>query len=81
MGASKVDHLEDNAQASSLNLDKEVFVTIEEIMDNAPEYQGGHERWSYNRIAKILKDSNYRMPSIAHERRQAEKVKNEKKEE
>lgn len=42
-------------------------------MDNEPEYQGHHKRWSYNRITKILKDSNYRIPSIAHEIRHARK--------
>ena len=44
-------------------------------MDNEPKYQGEHERWSYNRLTKTLKDSNYRIPSMAQKRRQA---KNEK---
>ena len=44
LGASNVDHLEDKVQTSSLDLDKDVFVRIEEIMDHESEYQGHLER-------------------------------------
>lgn len=47
-------------------------------MDNEPKHQGHHERWSYQQITKDLKENNYRIPSTAHEIRQAVKEKNRK---
>ncbi len=75
VGASKVEHIEESTQTSNLELDKEVFTKIEEIMDNEPEYQGHHLTWSYNRIKKILQNSNYRIPSTAQEIRESRKEK------
>jgi aryl-alcohol dehydrogenase-like predicted oxidoreductase len=73
VGASKGEHLEDNTQVSSLNLDKDVFARIEEIMNNEPEYQGEHKRWTYNEVSKSLKERDYRINSISHNMRQKRK--------
>ena len=80
IGASKTKHLEENSQTSNLNLDDDVFVRIEEIMDNEPLDQGDHSRWSYTVLTKKLKEWNYRMPSIAHQKRQEKKNKVKKEE-
>lgn len=44
-------------------------------MDNEPEYQGHHIRWSYDQVTKAQKKHNYRIPSMAHEKRKAKKEK------
>ncbi len=78
VGASKTEHLDDNTQASNINLNEDTISRIEEIMDNKPEYKGEHKRWSYQEITKSLKESNYRIPSIAHRVRQANKERDRK---
>lgn len=75
VGASKVEHLEESIQTSNLELEKEIFARIEEIMDNEPEYKGHHLMWSYHRVKKMLKNNNYRIPSTAQEIRKARKEK------
>jgi len=75
VGASKVEHIEDNAHTSKLNLEKAVFTRIEEIMDNEPVDHGEHARWSYTVLTKKFKEWNNRLPSIAQDRREAKKEK------
>ena len=74
-GASKIEHVEDNSQASRINLEKDTILRIEEIMDNEPQFQGEHSRWSYQQITKFLKEHNNRIPSISYAVKQAEKEK------
>ncbi len=81
VGASKTEHLEENIKASDYNLDSDSLQRIEEIMDNKPQYEGDHARWTYTNMVKTLKKNNYRIPSVAKRQSQEEKEKRKEVEE
>ena len=81
IGASKIEHVTSNVETTKLKLESDVFVRMEEIMNNEPKYIGDHGRWTYHNIKRMMKESNYRYPSVAQRRREEFKKQEEAKKE